>query len=207
VLIVGPAVESVKEYLELYEERSPDLPACPRCGGPLRKHGRYHRKVIMAEGIVEIPLYRGYCPRCRRTGAAMPAFLKPYARYPADLREKVLEAHIADGRTWREAGDLVFATAMAPVRKTLVRWARDAETIAVSATTLLAEYVTRLEPTLDQRRLWPSRPRERWPDLELLFRYGRHLRDLLVSLLPGKRPFLGVFTFLRLQRRDPVILL
>jgi len=147
VLIVGPAVESVKEYLELYEERSPDLPACPRCGGPLRKHGRYHRKVIMAEGIVEIPLYRGYCPRCRRTGAAMPAFLKPYARYPADLREKVLEAHIADGRTWREAGDLVFATAMAPVRKTLVRWARDAETIAVSATTLLAEYVTRLEPT------------------------------------------------------------
>lgn len=206
MFIVGPGTETVKKYLELYSERSPDLPVCPHCGGRLHGHGHYHRQVILAEEIAEIPIYRAYCRHCRVTGALFPAFLKPNARYTGDLREAVLETHIEEGQSWTQAAE-VFSPEMAPQKKTMRRWAKATEAMARAATTVLASHLARLEPTLDQRRLWPPKPHSCWPDLDLLFRYGRRFRHLITTLLPGSSPLPGLFTLLRLHAETAAILL
>jgi transposase-like protein len=88
MVIVLPWLAAIKEYLREYVDKSPDMEIrCPRCGRRLRRHGRYFRNVVLGAVLYQIPIYRRFCPRCRRTFSLCPWLLRPYSQFALPVHE------------------------------------------------------------------------------------------------------------------------
>lgn len=113
---------SCKSYLRLYENCSPDVKiCCEDCDSLLHKHGRYLRSVTTKHEIVQIPIYRQYCPVCRKTVSLLPDFLVPWARYAVWVREAAITRK-QKGFSWRQAAESTTASIVRFSRRTLKRW-------------------------------------------------------------------------------------
>ena len=113
---------SCKAYLRKYENRSPDTKIyCEDCGGLMHKHGRYIRSVVTKDEIVQIPIFRQYCPACGKTISLLPDFLIPWARFATWVREAAMTRRQI-GFTWRQTAESTTAPAVRYSLRTLKRW-------------------------------------------------------------------------------------
>lgn len=88
LLIVLPLLVGIKDYLGEFGDRSPGMEIfCPRCGRRLRRHGRYFRMMVLGKALYRIPIYRRFCPRCKRTFGLCPHFLRPQSQFALGVRE------------------------------------------------------------------------------------------------------------------------
>lgn len=148
---------SCKAYLQLYMNRSPDvLLNCKECGCRLHKHGRYYRSVTTKREMLNIPIYRQYCPECGTTVSLLPDFLVPWARYATWIREAAMVRR-QDGFTWRAIQTNTFSPAFRPSRRTLKRWQKRYEQRASSAAMRLADQLTRSGYDEDLLGMYPEK--------------------------------------------------
>ncbi|BAD41706.1 MAG: DUF6431 domain-containing protein [Symbiobacterium sp.] len=166
--ILLPLGQNVQTYLRKYGTCGPDLPLhCPGCGGRMRRHGRYWRWVFTAHQKAYIPIYRWWCPGCRKTCAILPDFLKPYARFITLVREAVVRGRVRRGLPWSTlARRLSSPTVSWLSEKTLRRWLVRARALAGEWSQYLAERVLRFWPDTDLDALTPRRE---GPDATLHF--------------------------------------
>jgi transposase-like protein len=124
--------ENVKCYLETVALGIPeaDRPKrCLRCGQTHRmthRHDHFTRTVFTLgypDGI-EIPIFRFYCPFCKKTFSIIPTFVEKHHQTALDIKEEVIQCH--------EAGtgfpEVAKRTAMLPggrySAKTIWRWTK-----------------------------------------------------------------------------------
>lgn len=113
---------SCKAYLRTFGNQSPDVQlCCENCGRLLHKHGRYWRGVVMKHEVIQIPIYRRYCPTCGMTISLLPEFLIPWARYATWVREAALKRK-RKGFSWRQIAESTTAPTVRYCRRTLKRW-------------------------------------------------------------------------------------
>lgn len=93
VIMVLPFTADVKAYLRRYGEKPPEgVRCCPyHLDQRLWRHGRYRREIRERSRAFEIPIYRLYCPRCRRTFSLAPPFVRFHA--PFTVWVHVVAAH------------------------------------------------------------------------------------------------------------------
>lgn len=69
---------------------------CPRCQGPMHRHGYYQRGVDTPDGQTAwLRIQRMRCRRCRVSHAVLPHFLAPYQRMSTPDREAVARLWVA----------------------------------------------------------------------------------------------------------------
>lgn len=106
----------------MYADQSPNVKlCCEDCGCRLHKHGRYMRTVVTQSDIVQIPIYRQFCPSCGKTISLLPDFLVPGARFATWVREAAMTRRL-NGFTWRQVAENTSAPAVRCSRRTLKRW-------------------------------------------------------------------------------------
>ena len=106
----------------MFGSQSPNVEVCCEdCGRLLHKHGRYWREVVSKHEIIRIPIYRRYCPTCRKTISLLPEFLIPWARYTTWVRESAM-ARKHKGFSWRQTAESTTAPNVRYSRRTLKRW-------------------------------------------------------------------------------------
>lgn len=113
---------SCKAYLRVFGSQSPNIKiCCEDCGRLLHKHGRYWRTVAAKKEVFVIPIYRCYCPTCKKTISLLPEFLIPWARYTTWVREAALTRK-RKGFSWRQVTESTTAPSVRYNRRTLKRW-------------------------------------------------------------------------------------
>lgn len=141
----------------MYGDRSPNVKLyCKDCGCCLHKHGRYMRSVATKTEIVQIPIYRQFCPVCEKTISLLPDFLVPWARVATWVREAAMTRR-QNGFTWRQTAESTTVTAVRPSRKTLKRWWKRYLLRAASAALWLAGQLVSSGFDGDLLRSYPSK--------------------------------------------------
>jgi hypothetical protein len=124
--------------------RPPERPTCPHCGSTLwKRHGFYQRGQRCLDRLhrtVPIQRYRCLNPRCHKTWADRPPWLRPRHWYGRDVIRKSLDVCLDCTTSWRELADLLRAE-IAGTGRALV-WApwrrpkKDAATARLAHTTV-----------------------------------------------------------------------
>jgi Domain of unknown function (DUF6431) len=114
---------SLAQYLKTLREESDHccLACCGHCGraGPWH-HGHYHRKADRSPSsnppLNPIPIFRFFCPQCRRTSSALPECLPPRRWYLWEIQQAVFLGILM--------GKSLYAVAQSalPSRRTMSRW-------------------------------------------------------------------------------------
>lgn len=70
----------------------PDISCCPICRAKnrLQRHGFYERNAIEGDEALRIPIFRLFCPNCRKTVSIFPVFLLPYFQHTLDFMVRIL---------------------------------------------------------------------------------------------------------------------
>jgi hypothetical protein len=148
---------SCKAYLRMYEDRSPDVKiCCEDCGRHLHKHGRYNRSVTTKQEIIQIPIYRQYCPDCRKTISVLPDFLVPWARFATWVREAAMIRRRM-GFTYRQTIESTTTVALRYSRRTLNRWWKGYILKAISVTQWVAGQLVASGFDDDLLRMYPAK--------------------------------------------------
>lgn len=148
---------SCKAYLRMYENRSPDVKmCCEDCGRSLHKHGRYNRSVTTKREIIQIPIYRQYCPDCGKTITLLPDFLVPWARFVTWVREAAMNRRQM-GFTCRQTINSTSAVALRYSRRTLGRWWKRYVLQAISAALWVAGQLAASGSDEDLLRMYPAK--------------------------------------------------
>lgn len=81
--------KTCKSYIRSFGNQCPSLQFhCQNCKEQrMHKHGHYQRTVTTKHQTFTIPVYRWFCPQCRRTLSLLPDFLIPWARFTTMVRE------------------------------------------------------------------------------------------------------------------------
>lgn len=111
------------QYLKLLSENLCELrpDSCPHCGfGNLWFHGRYERKPdrphCSKSNLNPIPIFRFYCPNCKRTCSVLPECIPPRRWYLWTVQQAVLLLYLGK-QSIRQ-----LAKQTAPSRRTIHRW-------------------------------------------------------------------------------------
>lgn len=149
--IILPLGHTVQAYLLRYGREGPELElGCPACGGSMRRHGRYWRWVATRRCLSRIPIYRWWCPTCRRTCSVLPDFLRPYARFVTLVREAVIRRRLQQGLPWADLVHRASSVAVSLVsEKTLRRWVRRTLEAAGEWGQFLAQHILEVWPAVD----------------------------------------------------------
>lgn len=200
-MIVLPVLVSIKEYLEEYGNRSPDMEIrCPCCGRRLRRHGRYFRRVVLGAVLYRIPAYRRLCPCCRKTFSLCPCFLRPYSQFALPVHEAAARLLVRGRCPDRISESLCQGPEAGGVsRRTILRWQRRWKVGASGLLSTLSERILALSPGTD---LTPYLPPPKTPrgGLRALFSLGGLYRDMVWG---RRRP--PLFMFLRLSLPSGII--
>ena len=195
MVIVLPLLVAIKEYLAKYGDKSPDMEiVCPRCGRRLRRHGRYFRNVVLGAVLYRVPVYRRFCPRCRRTFSLCPCFLRPYSQFALPVHEAAARLLVSGRSPDGIAERLCQGPQTGGVSgRTILRWQRRWKAGAAGLLSFLSEHILSLSPGAD---LTPYLPPPRMPrgSLRAVLSLGGLYRDMVWS---SYRP--SLFLFLRLS--------
>lgn len=195
MVIVLPMLAAIKEYLGKYRDKSPDMEIpCPCCGRRLRRHGRYFRSVVLGVVLYRVPVYRRFCPRCRRTFSLCPCFLRPYGQFALPVHEAAARLLVRGKSPERIAERLCRGPEAGGVSgRTILRWQKRWRAGAGDLLSVLIERVLALSPGTD---LTPYLPPPRMPrgSLQALLSLGGLYRDMV--WWPRHPP---LFPFLRLS--------
>jgi len=124
----------------------------------MRRHGRFWRWVFTARQKAHIPIYRWFCPSCRKTCSVLPDFLRPYARFITLVREAVVRGRLRRGLPWSTLAQRLSSPAVSWLsEKTLRRWLGRARDLAGEWSQCLAERVLNFWPATDLYALAPRR--------------------------------------------------
>lgn len=192
IVIVLSLLVTIKEYLEKYAGKSPDMVIhCPCCGRQLRRHGHYFRQAVFGVKLYRIPIYRRFCPRCRRTFSLCPCFLRPYSQFSLPVHEAVARLLVQGKSPHALAESLCRGTQAGGIAgRTVQRWQSRWKAGASELLNALSERALSLSPGTD---LTPFFPPTRMPrgSLWAVFSLGRLYRDLVWgSRGPSLFPFL-----------------
>ncbi len=117
-----PLGQTCNRYLRRYGKSQPNIEmCCPLCGRTMHKHGCYYRTAAMRGRAIKIPIYRWYCPSCKKTLSLLPDFLIPWARYTTVMREIAVRRKM-EGKSFAQIADLISSKAVAVSRCTVKRW-------------------------------------------------------------------------------------
>lgn len=192
MVIVLPVLAAIKEYLGRYGNKSPDMEIlCPCCGRRLRRHGRYFRSVALGAALYRVPVYRRFCPRCRRTFSLCPCFLRPYSQFALPVHEAAARLLVRGRSPDHIAERLCQGPQAGGVSgRTILRWQRRWRTVTGEVLSALSERILSLSPGID---LTPYLPPPRMPrgSLRALLSLGGLYRDMVWgSCRPSLFPFL-----------------
>lgn len=184
---------SCKAYLRTFEDQSPDVQiCCDDCGQLLHKHGRYWREVVTKQEVIRIPIYRWYCPICKKTISLLPEFLIPWARYATWVREAALKRK-HKGFSWRQTVESTTSPAVRCSCRTLKRWwARHLRRAANAALWVAGKLVAQGDDA-DMLRLYPTMMNPTPVDTL------DWLNKLLSRFIPAGASRRGYWTFLNTQ--------
>lgn len=195
MVIVLPLLMAIKEYLKKYGDKSPDMEIyCPCCGRRLRRHGRYFRWVVLGVELYRIPVYRRFCPHCRRTFSLCPCFLRPYSQFSLHAHEAAVRLLVQGRSPDGIAERLCPGPRTGGVSgRTIQRWQKHLKAGAGDLLSSLSERILSLSPGVD---LTPFFPPARMPrgSLRAMLLLGEFYRDLVWE--PRRPP---LFPFLRLS--------
>ena len=195
MVIVLPWLAAIKEYLGEYGDKSPDMEiVCPRCGRRLRRHGRYFRSVVLGAVLYRVPVYRRFCPRCRRTFSLCPCFLRPYSQFALPVHEAAARLLVSGRSPNGIAERLCQGPETGGVSdRTILRWLKRWKAGAGDLLRFLSERILFLSPGTD---LTPYLPPPRAPrgGLQAALSLGRLYRNMVWG---SHRP--PLFPFLRLS--------
>lgn len=113
---------TLAQYLEHIKQQEIQAPAaCSHCGAAgLWCHGHYERKPdrepIGNGSFNPIPIYRFYCPGCRRTCSVLPECICPYRWYLWAVQQAVLLKCLLGQSIYKIVGQVK------PSRRTIKRW-------------------------------------------------------------------------------------
>ena len=191
MIIVLPLLVAIKEYLKEYGDKSPDMETmCPRCGRRLRRHGRYFRNVVLGAVLYQIPIYRRFCPRCRRTFSLCPCFLRPYSQFALPVHEAAARLLVSGRSPDGIAERLCQGPETGGVSgRTVLRWQKRWREQAGEVLGFLAKRILSLSPGIDLTPYLPPARRLRgslWGVLAL----GGLYRDVVSISRPPLFPFL-----------------
>ena len=191
MVIVLPLLVAIKEYLAKYGDKSPDMEiVCPRCGRRLRRHGRYFRSVVLGAVLYQIPIYRRFCPRCRRTFSLCPWLLRPYSQFALPVHEAVARLLVSGKSPDGIAERLCQGPETGGVSgRTVLRWQKRWREQAGEVLGFLAKRILSLSPGIDLTPYFPPARRPRgslWGVLAL----GGLYRDVVSISRPPLFPFL-----------------
>jgi len=183
---------SVKEYLALYGEKSPDFPAdCPICGScKPHRHGHFDRWAVDADSESLIPIYRYLCQDKNKskdqdkTISLLPSFLWPFRSMLSEFVEKAVCLRVDDRLSWNELVYILNSRPGLVSGKTVRRWvkalAKTFEEVNTKLLSLLLKYFPGL--TLPPSVLTCDRN----SNLSVGMSLGRFLRQALASALPSR---------------------
>ena len=197
MVIVLPLLVAIKEYLAKYGDKSPDMEiVCPRCGRRLRRHGRYFRSVVLGAVLYRVPVYRRFCPCCRRTfslgdppqvGAC---FLRPHSQFALPVHEAAARLLVSGKSPDGIAERLCQGPETGGVSgRTVLRWQKRWREQAGEVLGFLAKRILSLSPGIDLTPYLPPARRPRgslWGVLAL----GGLYRDVVSISRPPLFPFL-----------------
>lgn len=195
MVIVLPLLVAIKEYLGKYGDKSPDMEIlCPCCGRRLRRHGRYFRRVVLGVVLCQVPVYRRFCPCCRRTFSLCPCFLRPYSQFALPAHEAVARLLVSGRSPDGIAEHLCQGLETGGVSgRTILRWQRRWRTEAGELLSALSERVLSVSPGADLTPYFPP-PKMPRGSLQALLSLGGFYRDMVWG---SRRP--SLFPFLRLS--------
>lgn len=161
-MILLPVFVAIKEYLRKYGEMSPGMEIlCPHCGRRLRRHGRYFRNVVLGTVLYRLPIYRRFCPDCRKTFGLCPCFLRPYSHFALPVHEAAARLLVQGRSPEHIAERLCLGPQTGGVSgRTVLRWQRRLKAVAANWTGSLSERILSLSPGVD---LTPYLPPARMP--------------------------------------------
>ncbi len=114
----------------------------------MQRRGQYRRWASEREQDTLLPVFRQYCPVCRKSRGVLAAFLRPYARHVTLLRETVARARVL-GETLARAHARVATDANRVSLRTVQRWWAQTRQRAPAARDALAEQVVTLFPAVN----------------------------------------------------------
>jgi len=87
----------------------------------MHKHDHFHRLACTKGRSFNIPIYRWYCPSCKKPLSLLPDFLIPWARYTTLVREAAIARKIK-GQSFGHIALTITKGAMSVSRCTIKRW-------------------------------------------------------------------------------------
>ncbi|MHB1042804.1 MAG: DUF6431 domain-containing protein [Eubacteriales bacterium] len=165
---------TLKDYIRLFRNNGPEiLITCPFCGRKhMHKHGRYFRNAVTKFKVYRIPVYRHYCPRCKKTVSLLPAFVAPYQTFLNSLRELAIRKLTYTEINLEEVAQFISSQNIGVLSgKTVYRWKRRFKQKIPGWLADLAEKLLYLMPGLDVYTFSPG-INDRDKDMKFLFNLG-----------------------------------
>lgn len=94
---------------------------CPHFQRDMHKHDYYHRMVAMKRRAFKIPIYRWFCPACKKTLSLLPDFLILRARHATIVREATVQRRMK-GQSFSQIVESITSRAVMVSRCTVKRW-------------------------------------------------------------------------------------
>lgn len=152
--MVRALAPTVKAYVAgVTDSSSIPRERCPVCRVPCWRHGQYRRGAIDRHGEQRIPVYRQRCPKCGKTFAVLPAFVRPWTVVATLVREAVVRSHYARGQP---LSALVEQFADVASARTVLRWLAEARARSVWVLIPVSEAILSLFPGIDPTSLLPA---------------------------------------------------